>query len=271
MPSYFLSMNPLVELEENLPNLAPLDDPTVVKLIRGARGVVMPPGLRPARYRKIAALARDWFPRLEAKFSYPGKTRQTMLFQHLAVRHPRTAIFHNRQHLLMQTVDGLPLAYPFVLKGDRGGGGVAVFPVCNSLELEAALGKLPEGEPLLLQEWIKHQGRDLRVVVVGARIVSYFRVGNGGFYNNICRGGRIDRHGRPKQQMAGIRAVARFCKVADINLAAFDLMFPDQGPPMFIEINFNFGRKGLGGTAGYRRLFQQAVALWQQGRCYPDC
>ena len=33
-------------------------------------------------------------------------------------------------------------------------------------------------------------------------------------------------------------------------------MFPDGGPPVFIEINYNFGRKGLGGTPGFRRLFQ---------------
>jgi ribosomal protein S6--L-glutamate ligase len=64
-------------------------------------------------------------------------------------------------------------------------------------------------------------------------------------------------------------AVARFCHLAGINLAGFDLMFPDEGPPVFIEINFNFGRKGLGGTPGFRKLFKEAVELWQQGIAYP--
>ncbi|MBW2581248.1 MAG: hypothetical protein JRD00_09980 [Deltaproteobacteria bacterium] len=44
MTGYFLSMNHLVPLEENLPNLAPVDDPEVARMIRFARGVVMPRG-----------------------------------------------------------------------------------------------------------------------------------------------------------------------------------------------------------------------------------
>ena len=44
MTGYFLSMNHLVHLEENLPNLAPVDDPEVARMIRSARGVVMPRG-----------------------------------------------------------------------------------------------------------------------------------------------------------------------------------------------------------------------------------
>jgi ribosomal protein S6--L-glutamate ligase len=54
-----------------------------------------------------------------------------------------------------------------------------------------------------------------------------------------------------------------------INLAGFDLMFPDDGPPVFIEINYNFGRKGLGGTPGFRKLFREAVEWWQKGIAYP--
>jgi hypothetical protein len=73
----------------------------------------------------------------------------------------------------------------------------------------------------------------------------------------------------PELQDRGMSAVARFCHLVGINFAGFDLMFPDDGPPVFIEINFNFGRKGLGGTPGFRKLFKQAVELWQQGVAYP--
>ena len=44
MDGYFLSMNQLVSLQQNLPNLAPVEDPEVEQLIRSARGVVLPRG-----------------------------------------------------------------------------------------------------------------------------------------------------------------------------------------------------------------------------------
>jgi ribosomal protein S6--L-glutamate ligase len=261
-------MNSLVHLEENLPNLACVDDPAVALMIRAARGVVMPRGVSERRYLKIASLARDWFPNLDLKFACAGKTSQTLLFYRMGVRHPETYIYAKPEDLASAERQGLPLDFPFVLKGDRGGGGNSVFPVTCSSGLLTALSRLPAEEPLLLQRWVEHGGMDLRVVVVGKRMVSYFRRGDG-FYNNVCRGGRIERSIFPGRQLSARAAVARFCRATGINLAGFDLMFSDEGPPLFIEMNYNFGRKGMGGTTGFRRVFREAVALWQQGLRYP--
>jgi ribosomal protein S6--L-glutamate ligase len=269
MTGYFLSMNHLITLEENLPNLAPVDDPEVARMIRSARGVVMPRGATEKRYRKIAALAPNRFPNLDSRYKYPGKTKQAMLFRCLNVRHPKTIVYPSPQSVAEAEVTTLPLDYPFVLKGDVGGGGSAVFPVTSRNDLLNGLTRLPAEAPLLLQQWVEHGGMDLRVVVVGAKMVSYFRVGGGNFYNNACRGGRIRPEIFPELQYSGLAAVAKFCHLSGINLAGFDLMFPDDGPPVFIEINYNFGRKGLGGTPGFRRVFQEAVGLWQQGMAYP--
>jgi ribosomal protein S6--L-glutamate ligase len=270
MAKYFLSMNSLVELEKNLPNLAPLEAPEVADMIRAARGVVMPRGITRKRYRKITNMAQNWFPNLDAKYDYSGKTRQIILFQRLRIRHPRSILYPNPQVLLDAEKRMLPLDYPFVLKGDNGGGGSRVFPVCCRKDLIRGLQRLPAEEPLLIQRWVDHGGMDLRVVVVGAKMVSYFRVGGGNFYNNVCRGGRMRTDIFPELQERGMAAVARLCHLAGINFAGFDLMFADAGPPIFIEINFNFGRKGLGGTPGFRRLFKEAVDLWQQGIAYPS-
>ena len=270
MAKYFLSMNSLVELEKNLPNLAPLEVPEVTHLIRAARGVVMPRGMTRKRYRKIAAMAQNRFPNLDAKYDYSGKTKQIILFQRLKIRHPRTILYPNPQVLLAAEKRMLPLHYPFVLKGDKGGGGSTVFPVRCRKDLIRGLQGLPAEEPLLIQRWVDHGGMDLRVVVVGAKMVSYFRVGDGNFYNNVCRGGRMRAEIFPELQRRGMAAVASLCHLASINFAGFDLMFPDAGPPVFIEINFNFGRKGLGGTPGFRRLFKEAVNLWQRGIAYPN-
>jgi ribosomal protein S6--L-glutamate ligase len=191
MAKYFLSMNSLVQLEENLPNLAPVDAPEVANMIRAAQGVVMPRGITRKRYRKIAALSQNCFPNLGAKYDYSGKTKQTVLFQRLKIRHPRTILYPNPQVLLDAARMKLPLAYPFVLKGDSGGGGSTVFPVWCRRDLINGLQRLPAEEPLLIQRWVDHGGMDLRVVVVGAKMVSYFRLGGENFYNNVCRGGRM--------------------------------------------------------------------------------
>jgi ribosomal protein S6--L-glutamate ligase len=44
------------------------------------------------------------------------------------------------------------------------------------------------------------------------------------------------------------------------------LMCPGEGSPLFIEINFHFGRKGLGGATGHRLHWRQAVGRWRS-RC----
>jgi ribosomal protein S6--L-glutamate ligase len=43
-------------------------------------------------------------------------------------------------------------------------------------------------------------------------------------------------------------------------------MFPDDGDPVFVEINFHFGRKGLGGTRGHREHVLRAVNDWRARR-----
>ncbi len=149
-----------------------------------------------------------------------------------------------------------------MLKGDSGGGGFAVFPVGTLSEVAACLERLPQDEPVLLQRMIAHGGRDLRVVVYGPLAVSYFRVGTDDFYNNVCRGAAIDHEGWPEDQRRGVEACLHVSRRLGIDVAAFDLMFPDDGPPVFVEINFNFGRKGLGGVPGHRVYLQKAVELW---------
>jgi len=261
--SFFVSLNPYIPLDHNLSLFAPLDDPEVRGLLRAACGVILPGYVSPWRYAAVTRLARRWFPRLEGARSLTGKARQILAFRRLGVRHPDTWIFRNREHAwsALRTW-GSPWGYPAVLKGDSGGGGSAVFPVRDPAELRARLDRLPAHEPVLLQRLIDHGGRDLRVVVYGPMAVSYFRVGGGGFYNNISKGAAIDHEVAPEEQQKGVRACLDLSRRLGIDLAAFDLMFPDDGPPVFVEINFNFGRKGLGGAPGHREYLRRAVELW---------
>ena len=56
-----------------------------------------------------------------------------------------------------------------------------------------------------------------------------------------------------------------FCSKTGINLAAFDVLFDRSQPepePLLSEINFLFGRKGLGGSPRFYELLNQAVQQW---------
>ncbi len=130
MAEYFVSMNPLVKLEENLPNLSSIEDPAVEQLSRSTRGVVMPRSATEQRYRKIAAMARDYFQNLDIRHAYYGKAKQALLFGRLKVRHPKTLVYPNPLVLMDGGRKAVPPKYPFVLKGDTGGGGELVcFPL----------------------------------------------------------------------------------------------------------------------------------------------
>lgn len=264
MKPYFVSFHPGISMDVNLPIFSPVEDPDVQSLLQAAAGVLLPSYVTPRRYRMITRCCRSWFPRLDTRFSSCGKTAQIALFRNQGVRHPESIVFRNAMELHGYAARREPPGgYPCVLKGDTGGGGSTVFPVENRKDIRRLAGRLPPDKPMLLQRWVNHGGMDLRVVVYGRLAVSYFRIGDGRFYNNVCRGGRLDHEGWPDLQRKGVDAVRAFCDATAIDVAGFDLMFPDAGPPVFIEINFHFGRKGLGGSEGHRRFWTRAVQEWQ--------
>ena len=251
-------------MEVNLPPFIMVDDPGTIDLLRKAAGVLLPAYVSPRTYRSITQHAKDWFPRLATRFNFQGKTSQVQLFRRMGVRHPESLVFDTPASLLTcLDENGSPWSYPIVLKGDLGGGGETVFPIHGREDVTRHLPKLPVDKPLLIQRWVEHGGKDLRVVIYGDQVVSYFRVGGGQFYNNVCRGGRLDHGGWPRLQQKGVAAVRAFCRRAEIDIAGFDLMFPDEGEPVFIEVNFHFGRKGLGGTKEHQRYVSRAIQNWR--------
>jgi ribosomal protein S6--L-glutamate ligase len=119
----------------------------------------------------------------------------------------------------------------------------------------------------LIQEFIPTGGRDLRVVIMGRKIYSYwrFREPNTGFLTNLRAGGDLDHEFAPSLQKRGKAAVSDFCSKTKIDLAGFDLLFPSQESdpqPLFLEINYFFGRRGLGGSFRYYELLDEAVKAW---------
>jgi len=113
------------------------------------------------------------------------------------------------------------------------------------------------------QEYIPSQNRDLRVAVIGQKMISYWRVQKDTekFCSNLSKGAVIDRDSDPDLQAKGIDAVRAFCEKTGINLAGFDLLF-SHDEPLFIEINYFFGRQGLGGSERFYDILTQEIEKW---------
>jgi ribosomal protein S6--L-glutamate ligase len=262
--AYFVSLHHRIGLDVNIPALGELT-PQRKELIRGASGVLLPRYFSPSRCREVASLAKNIFPRIEARYHYRGKTDQIRLMRRLSLPHPESRLFQSPAEAKRHTEEhGPALELPCVLKGDRGAGGSEVFPVRTQWQLLDRLRRLPQNEPVLLQRWVETGGRDLRVVVVGGEVRSYFRIGVDGFYNNIAKGAEIEQDAHPELQRLGRNLGREAARAAGIDLAAFDIAFPPDSDPVLLEINFLFGTKGLGGKAGYNRLFGLALARWMQ-------
>ena len=195
---------------------------------------------------------------------HSGKAGQSLLFAALDLPRPRTIIFPSVRDFKHRR--GGALARPFVLKTNLGGQGRGVYLVTSQAEQRKVLKILGQG-PFIQQELIDHGGRDLRVVLIGGQAIAYWRWAPPGeaFLTNVSKGGLVDFESDPDLIRLGVQAVRDFAAETGVNLAAFDLMFDRNASkvqPLFIEINYYFGRTALGGSMDYYRLLRQAAARW---------
>jgi ribosomal protein S6--L-glutamate ligase len=240
--------------------------------LAGARAVIVPQGVTAEVYRECRRLVPHIFPYYDLRFPLEGKIGDALLFQCYQRPHPKTLIFKNHQALFRVYPEAVSLAahlsgFPLVLKADRGGEGAFVFLVSSQEELMEKLSLIPPGEGFILQEKIDHGGRDLRVVVLFDTFYAYWRVQPDPelFLTNQSQGAQIVHQGDDPLKQRAIAAVQGFCRQTGINLAGFDILFSrnkNPGTPLFLEINYYFGRKGLGGSLRFYDLLQGAVDRW---------
>jgi len=277
-----LSFHPLYTADMNL--LCAGRDPGAAELkaIQKAEAVILPQGCRESLY----CLAKDHcahvFPDYDARFAYPEKIGQTKLFRKKESPHPRTVIYENRV-LSTAEYDAVlntpPFDLPFVFKFNWGGEGETVFCLDSREAIEKALNKTILYEKsgqygFLLQEFVPSKGRSLRVVVIHQSYISYWRIQDDvhDFYTNLTKGAKIDPVSDPALQEAAITATRKFCDQTKINLAGFDFLFSETDlaagrvKPLFLEINYFFGRKGLGGSEKYYKILQNEIDDWVNKR-----
>lgn len=240
-----------------------------------ADAIILPQGCHESLYTMARSNCKHVFPNFDAKFKYKGKIGQIQLFQKTNTAYPRTETYLNMNAFSIH-YGGSPkkpiFDFPFVFKFDWGGDGDHVYLVQSvenfSKVLQIAKKYETSGQKgFIIQEYIPANKRSLRVVVIGQTIVSYWRVqrNTDHFLSNVAKGAMIDYDTEPDLQKTAIKSVKNFCSQTRINLAGFDILFSSQAKvktPLFLEINYFFGRQGLGGSEKFYALLIKEIMKW---------
>ncbi len=244
-------------------------------LIRRARAILLPQSCPRRLYQACRASAALLFPNYDARFEYPGKIDQIRLFRNLGLPYPKTWTWPSVAAFTAHR-EKEPGAFsrgrPFLIKTDRDHEAEGVYLVADQGGLESVLAHLRRQEAacpsgFLTQEMIPAEGHALRAVVLGRKVITYWKRPHADDQDitTISRGARIDMDWRPDLQEKAAGQTRRLAAATGIDLAAVDFVFALTRPdpePLFLEINYYFGRRGLGGTFTFYQRLLETVRAW---------
>jgi ribosomal protein S6--L-glutamate ligase len=243
-------------------------------LIEQAEAVIMPQGRPQDIYEVCSRADLRLFPNYDVRFRYPGKIGQSLLFEDLGLSHPETLRWSTVEEF-KEAYPGnevFPHALPFLIKDDKSHEAEGVFFVEDGSALSMALKFLAQrgrsGLPgFVSQAYIPSEGNVLRAVIIGKKIITYWKrpKESGQIITTISRGALVDREWRPDLQEKGNAAARVLAGKTGIDLAAVDFIFAvaeTEPEALFLEINYYFGRRGLGGSENYYQLLYEAVRAW---------
>lgn len=273
-----LSFHPIFTADKNIICAGRNPDNSDLAAIKKAEAVILPQGCSEPLYTMAKTNCPNIFPNFDARFQYLGKINQIELFQKTNTPYPKTetfksvSVFNKRYG---HPHDTAMFTFPIVFKFDWGGEGNMVYQALSLEELNRLLEKAKEFEKtgqsgFLIQETIQSKGRSLRVNVIGQQFYSYWRIldNSCGFHANLSKGAKIDHDSFPELQKVAKSAVSDFCRKAEVNLAGFDILFSfnssglSDANPLFLEINYFFGRQGLGGSEKFYDILNQEINIW---------
>ncbi len=211
------------------------------------------------------------FPNYDVYYPYPGKTGQIRLFKKNNLLYPDSRIFDDCDNFFKVHVTP-PFPMPCVFKFSWGGEGRYVYLLKTREDFLQCMKMAEYWEKkglkgFLFQEYIPSGGRNLRAVVMGKHIITYWRTQNNSeqFYTNLAKGAVIDNDSDEYLQNKARKVTRKFSKETGLNLAGLDFLFSteEKDPePLFLEINYFFRCTGLGGPDNYRKLLKTAVTDW---------
>ncbi|MBO5714476.1 MAG: RimK family alpha-L-glutamate ligase [Clostridia bacterium] len=159
------------------------------------------------------------------------------------IAHPKTIVcpktFENVGYNDLSFVDNAieKLGLPIIIKEAYGSFGAQVYLAENSQKAKEIVNKIAPKE-FVFQEFIKSsKGKDLRINVVGDKVVAtVYRSNANDFRSNITLGGDKKPY-QPslEQQQTAINAV----KALGLDFAGVDVMFGENDTPIVCEVNSN--------------------------------
>ena len=270
-----VSFHPLFEADKNIICAGREPDADDLAAIKAATAVVLPQGCRQSLYEMATANCRHVFPDYNTRFNFPGKIGQIKLFRETNTAHPAAELYTSAAEFKKyygKTVGGISCGLPCVFKFDWGGEGETVYLLKSIDDLADVLDKAAVFEKsgqrgFLLQQYIPTHGNTLRVIIIGQAIISYWRIqqSSDGFMSSVSRGAHIDSASQPELQNIARSLVNEFCAETGINLAGFDVIFSGEeknSQPLLLEINYFFGRKGLGGSDAFYEILKKEINTW---------
>ena len=161
---------------------------------------------------------------------------------------------------------------PFLIKVENYHEGDGIYLIETIESLKSALEKIrllerPGYNGFISQVLIHSKGNVLRVVIIHHYTMTYWKRPRNPdtVITTVNRGAVIDPDWRKDLREKGLMEAAKFFRITGINLASVDFIFPfnETDPePFFLEINYYFGRRGLGGSLRYYSLLFEAIQEW---------
>ncbi|MCP4748876.1 MAG: hypothetical protein GY874_22505 [Desulfobacteraceae bacterium] len=267
-----LSYNPVIVAQRNLICAGRSPDKTDQAAMASAEAVILSQGCYESLYRMARKTCPHVFPNLDVRFDYPGKLNQIRLFRQLGLAQLQTWLFESVKDYYNR---GKDIKLPVVVKFDWGGEGRTVFKAQSTRQLADVLNYAQACETtgqhgFLIQHYLPANNRSLRVTVIGHQLISYWRVQSdkSKFGTSLAQGACIETGTLPRLIAAAESATRAICNQTGLQLAGFDFIFDKTAlesghiEPLILEINFFFGRTGLGGSRRYYELLEQAVDTW---------
>ena len=128
------------------------------------------------------------------------------------------------------------LGLPMIIKESYGSFGAQVYLAKTLNEAKATVAKIAHREFIMQEFILESEGRDVRVNVVGGRVVSAMeRYNENDFRSNITNGGSMRKIALSKEME---KAAIRACDAIGLDFAGVDILFGKNGP-IVCEVNSN--------------------------------
>jgi len=230
-------------------------------ILKKADAIILPQGCSKKLYEICKRSGAILFPEYRYRFEYEGKIGQIRLFKEFGLPHPCSIPIEGIEEISKKW-DYLFSKTPFLLKKDMSHEGEGIYVIRRKEDLEK-IKEVERREKILLQELIRCGGNVLRAVVIGDEIMTYWKrpAKEGQIITTISKNAIIDHSWMPELQEKGKRLVEELISKTGINLAALDMVFREENP-LLLEINYFFGRRGLGRSDNYYLLLFQAIKKW---------